>query len=152
MKKLILITLIITSFLGCKKDVPVSNSGNADYFVVGMQPGFVAYDPMKYFQLKNGQIYPADKYVNGDYIFKTTPLSSNKYTIAKPAMDNLPQYLKDNPNKSFTCPNCADEPLFYIEIRQNGVKTYWIIDTLIYTLPAVLQSYAQQLSDILSQL
>jgi hypothetical protein len=66
--------------------------------------------------------------------------------------DNFPEYLLDNPGKTFGCPDCADQGSFHIEVKENGVLKFWHIDTDSNKQPAEIRSYMERMRVILSQL
>ncbi|MCX6146831.1 MAG: hypothetical protein NTW25_06210 [Candidatus Kapabacteria bacterium] len=84
--------------------------------------------------------------------FSSVPLSNDKYLLAKSLLDSLPQYLTNNPNITIGCPDCTDQGKILIEIKSNGVITYWNIDTNTKDYPKEIESYITKLKKIVEEL
>ena len=85
--------------------------------------------------------------------FKNETLPVDKFNLAKKLLDKFPQYLLFNPNKTFGCPDCADQGGYYIEIKEkNGEVKNWHIDTDTSKQPAEIRAYIEDLRMLLGQL
>lgn len=144
-----LLALLILSG-ACKKENATAN----DHFIFGVYGTFCLSSCGTYYNVKNNQLYidTLVKPISGPFTFAPTPLAQSKYQIAKAVQDSLPQYLLSHPNQTFGCPGCTDGPGLYIELVQNGQKTYWNIDDLSTSLPTPVQNYVKQINTALKQL
>jgi hypothetical protein len=154
MKKYAFIILIATGLIACSKDKPVTVPSNAisDYFIIGHSPGFINVMTYNYYKIQGDFVFKADTLINGQYIYSSIPLSNYKFLIAKQAIDNLPQYLINNPNQYIGNRDFADQATYYVEMNKNNIKTYWILDPTATSVPAEVQNYVQLLANIISQL
>lgn len=84
--------------------------------------GFCLSNCADFFVIKNGNIYPDDfdYFVDSATKFKSEALPIQKYNLAKKLTDDFPVYFIKNPNKTFGCPDCADQGGFHIEINEKG--------------------------------
>lgn len=153
-KKLMFFSIIILLFGGCKKDPAV----NSDYFIIGSYYGECMGDCAILYKAENGKLY-ADNVkwfhlnVNSSILkFDDSPLSNDKFILVDKLKNNLPNYLINNPSKTFGCPDCADQGGMYIEIRQDGKVIFWNIDTGIASLPKEIKNYITQCKELLEQL
>lgn len=135
--------------LSCTKD----NLEDLDYFSFGKAYGFCLGNCTNFYIIKDQNIYPDDMdYYIEPMKFKSEALPIEKYYLAKKLIDNFPSYLIDNPDKTFGCPDCADQGGIHIEIKENGRTKRWHFDTTISNLPAKIQAYVIQISDVIDQL
>ncbi len=151
MKIKFLIIIFVFIFLSsCSKE----DLGNIDYFAFGDAYGFCQGDCANFFMMKDSRLYPDNvaSYNGTSLEFSGEALSVEKYDIAKKLIDNFPKYLIDNPDKTFGCPDCADQGGIHIEIQENGKITKWHFDTNIASLPAQIQDYVQEIKTVLVQL
>lgn len=145
---IIIISLWLSS---CSKDY----LDKIDYFVFGDAYGFCLGDCANFFMMKDGRIHSDNNlaYNNGTPIeFHEEPLPAEKYVLAKKLIDDFPKYLVNNPDKTFGCPDCADQGGIHIEIMENGQITKWHFDTNIASLPSQVQDYVQEIKTVLAQL
>lgn len=91
-------------------------------------------------------------YYSPDLKFQKTPLPIDKYNSAKKLIDDFPEYLRGNPNKTFGCPDCADQGGIHIEIKTNDRIEYWHIDMDVENQPEVIRDYLQEMLLIIYQL
>lgn len=140
--------LLLLSF--CKKDEALQ----ADSFVFGSAYGFCVGDCATFFLIESNKLYPdsIEKYYNDFLRFKKNPLSDDNYILAKTLMNNFPKYLGDNPNKTFGCPDCADQGGIHIQVTNDGETKTWHLDTDISNLPAEIRNYVQNVKAIIQQL
>ncbi|MCX6350797.1 MAG: hypothetical protein NTX03_02935 [Bacteroidetes bacterium] len=152
MKKIIIFLVLIIFLSFCRKDVSLAN----DYFAFGSASGECQGDCAHFYLIKNKNLYPDDL----DYYlytqptplkFKNTKLPQDKYNLAIVIQKDLPQYLKDNPNTTFGCPDCMDQGGLHIEIKEKGVVKRWHLDIDSKT-PDVVKTYIKEMDSILIKL
>lgn len=126
---------------------------NIDYFVFGSAHGFCLSNCADFFVVKNGNLYPDDfdYYYESALKFKSEALSIEKYNLAKKLIDDFPVYLINNPDKTFGCPDCADQGGLHIEISERGQIKRWHFDTRISNLPYQIQDYVQEISTVIEE-
>jgi len=93
-----------------------------------------------------------DYYFNSGLKFLNEPLSEEKYNLALKLIEDFPDYLKNNPNKTFGCPDCADQGGIHFEIKNNERIEFWHIDTDVNKQPAEIKEYIQEMLLIINQL
>jgi len=133
----------------CSKD-----DNDIDSFAFGTAAGECYGNCARFFLIKNNNLYPDDMdyYYNADLKFQNEPLSVDKYNLAKSLVDDFPIYLKNNPNKTFGCPDCYDQGGVHIEINRNGDIEIWHIDMSVDSQPTEIRNYIQEMLNILEQL
>ena len=135
--------------LSCEKD----NLEDLEYFAFGDAYGFCNGNCANFFMIRDNNVYPDDMDRYDDpMIFKSVALPAEKYYLAKKLINNFPSYLIDNPDKTFGCPDCADQGGIHIEIKENGQIKKWHFDTNISNLPSRIQDYVKEVSDVINQL
>jgi hypothetical protein len=134
----------------CTKD----SLNNIDYFIFGDSYGECLGNCANFYLIKDHNIYPDSMniYYNSPFYFKKSPLSKEKYDLAKKLVDDFPDYLAKNPNQTIGCPDCHDQGGIHIEIKENGTTKSWHIDTEIIQLPAQIRSYLKEVQDVILQL
>ena len=163
MKTIFLLSMVAMLATSCKKDTenlqPQALAGESvestNSFVFGKTIVKCATgDCAEFYKIENGALYP-DITVHNDGTepipFSKTALSNEKYLIAKELEATMPDYMRSRPNQDFGCPNCYDQGLYRVESINNGVVTYWHLDTNISALPAEVQPWAQRLESVLAQ-
>ena len=148
--KIISLILLILFFSSCTKD----NLDDIDYFAFGKAYGFCLENCATFFIIKDGNIYPDEmnRYLKDTLIFKSESLPVEKYYLAKKLIDRFPTYLTNNPDKTFGCPDCADQGGIHIEIKEMGQIKRWHFDTNVSNLPVKIQDYVQEISNVIDQL
>ena len=148
-KNIATILVLLVLLFSCTKD----NLENIEYFSFGDAHGFCLENCANFFMLKDDNVYPDDmnRYLE-PMKFKSEPLPVEKYYLARKLIDNFPAYLRNNPGKTFGCPDCADQGGIHVEIKENGQITRWHFDTNISNLPSRIQDYVQEISDVIEQL
>ncbi len=141
----LLISFIIL-FSACKKHD--SNGFNPEYFQFGNGGGFCL-NCNHYYLIENGKLY-ADSMCTTTFL--STPMSNDKYILAKTLVNDFPKYLLDNPNQTYGCPNCHDQGKVYIECKINGTVEKWNIDPDTANQPSAIKSYIQQMNTVIEQL
>ena len=129
------------------------NFDDLEYFAFGDAHGFCAGNCTNFFMIKDNNVYPddMDRYIE-PLEFKSAALPAEKYYLAKKLIRTFPSYLMDNPDKTFGCPDCADQGGIHIEIKENGQTMKWHFDTNISNLPEAIQDYVKEVSDVINQL
>lgn len=147
---MLLILISVSLFAYCSKE----KSSDPDYFAFGIAHGECLGNCAKFFQIKDNKLYADDMdyYSNSDLKFLKEPLSEEKYNTAKKLIEDFPDYLKNNPDKTFGCPDCADQGGIHIEIKNYDIIEYWHIDTDFNNQPAEIKGYIQEMILILEQL
>lgn len=143
--------LVMLLFLSsCSED----NLDNLDYFAFGNSFGMCQGNCATFFLIKDKSIYPDDMdfYTGSSLKFKAEVLSNEKYDLAQELIENFPDYLIINPDKTFGCPDCADQGGIHIEIQEDGVIKRWHFDTTISNLPTEIQDYVQEISNVIEEL
>ncbi len=148
--KLLPLILMISLLSFCTKD----DTAGPEYFAFGTAYGFCAGNCANFFIIRDGSLYPdeMDYYYGSDLKFRRDPLSKDKYELAKKLVDYFPQFLKKNPNKTFGCPDCADQGGIHIERKVNGEVQAWHIDTNSDSQPDEIREYIQEMTGIIQQL
>lgn len=144
---LISLLLLLSS---CTKD----NLDNLDYFAFGNAYGMCQGNCANFFLVKGESVFPdeMDYYSGTSLKFKSEVLPKEKYNLAKALIEDFPDYLIKNPNKTFGCPDCADQGGIHIEIKEKGQIIRWHFDTTISNIPVEIQEYIQEISDVIEEL
>ena len=137
---------------GCKKETQIP--ANADSFIFGKACGECQGNCATFFKIENGKLFAdlTDYFYHQDLSFDTVALPEDKYQIASNLLSEFPAYLENNPDKTFGCPDCADQCGFYIIVNKDGSKTYWNIDTVESNLPSEITTYINKLDEVLDML
>lgn len=146
----IILTLAVTFILiSCKKE----STTKFDSFTFGTSYGYCVGNCTSFFLIQDGNLYADDmERLTTPLKFKTDKLSVDKYNLAKQLQTNFPAYFKQNPNRTFGCPDCADQGSIYIQTTINGKTETWLIDTDPTTQPSEIKSYLSDLRNVLAQL
>jgi hypothetical protein len=143
--------LVLLFFLSsCAKE----NLGDPDYFAFGNAYGMCLGNCANFFLIKDKSIFPddMDNYMGMSLKFKSEILPDEKYILAQKLIENFPEYLIKNPDKTFGCPDCADQGGIHIEIQDKGVIKRWHFDTTNSNLPAEIRDYVKEISAVIEQL
>lgn len=84
--------------------------------------------------------------------YSDTPMSSDKYAMALPAMTEFPAYFTLHPNTSITCPNCADMGFIHFEYKSKGKVYQWAVDYPYEGIPPSLLPYMDKVNNIMATL
>lgn len=132
---LFLSILITTS---CNK----ADLSDIDYFAFGTAHGECLGNCAVFFKIEAGKLYPDDMlYYSENLNFMNDPLPDARYQLVKKLVDDFPKYLLDNPDKTFGCPDCADQGGIHIQISEKGTLKNWHIDTVVDNQPAEIRGY-----------
>lgn len=146
---IVFLAMVLLGFNSCKKDPKV----NPDYFAFGDAHGHCITNCANFFKISNRAIFADNmERFQGSLSFQTKPLDNSKYELAKVLEEHFPDFLENNPNQTFGCPDCVDQGGYHIEIRQNNVTRFWHIDTNVNEQPTEIRNYVDELESVLSAL
>jgi len=152
MKQWILIAAGGLLLFSCKKN---DNNGvtpaTADSFVFGVSGGLCG-ECYHYFKMEQGKIYMDSTLTNAGRVFHTVPMPSAKYNLAVSLMNNFPGYLLQHPNTNYSCNDCADQRVFFLQTKKGSTATKWNIDEIESVQPAPVKPYIRQMDTVISQL
>lgn len=138
-----------TILFSCHKD---ELSGN-DYLIFGTAYGECTGDCAVFYKITDQKIYQDNMdYYSGTFSFESSELSNEKYNIAKVLAEDIPDYLLNNPDKTFGCPDCADQGGVHVELCKNGETYFWHIDTDISQQPDEIKEYVENLLTVMNAL
>ncbi len=156
MRKIGLLLVIISSTIAChtiKSEIETTGSDLSLTF--GKYYGFCAGDCVSLYKISGEQLFEDDlmRFSGWDTpVFKSTPMSNQRYQQAKILLDNFPQDLLQTNVETFGCPNCADQGGYYLEWQKGEVVRRWRIDTNESELPNYLVAYTRQVAQVLDAL
>ena len=149
MKKIILVFAITFILISCKKETTTK----FDSFAFGTSYGYCVGNCANFFLIEGDDLYADNmERLTTPLKFKMDKLSVDKYNLAKQLLTNFPAYLKQKPNITFGCPDCADQGSIYIETIVNGKVETWLIDTDTTKQPAEIRNYINELRAVLVRL
>lgn len=150
MKKTFLLLLVLALFLSsCEKN----RLGQDDYFIFGISHGECIGDCVTYYRVHNEMLYGDFMETSGqEYNFDNQHLSNSDYLLAKSLFDEMPEYLLDNPNQTFGCPDCVDQGKVYVELSIDGTKTHWNIDADVDQNPEEIRAFVTLLLETIDSL
>lgn len=146
----ILILLMILLTTSCEKN----NLDPDPTLVFGEAYGYCVGDCAHFYKINDHQIYKDDieRFWTDPPTFNPAPLPASDYELAQSLLTNFPEFLIQNPNQTFGCPDCADQGGIYI-FYTNGTATYsWRIDTHVDNQPIEIRDYLKQLRDVIAAL
>jgi len=151
MKKITILIITCCFFAACKKENNQLMPENS--FVFGSYYSVCFDDCAWLYKIEDQQLYPDNtNYFASPLTFFATPMTNDKYLIAKPVQDSFPVYFTSHIDTTYGCPNCHDQGMIYIEKTINGVKRKWIIDAEISAIPTEIRTYIQQVKNVIQQL
>ena len=138
---------------GCSKEA--LNPEKVDYFIFGHFYGeCVGEGCVEMFRVKDGILYEDtnDNYpssslnsYNGDWV----ELSSDKYELVKDLIEEVPQDIYEE-DDVIGQPDAGDWGGFYLEIKQDGQKENWLIDTMKDNIPEFLHDLNDAIEQAIS--
>ncbi|MCC6462743.1 MAG: hypothetical protein IT260_19910 [Saprospiraceae bacterium] len=153
MKHVILLLLSFVVFFSCKKNCDcVPPPTTADYLIVGYSSCFCENCCTTAYKLADGKLYLGERTEPDKYTFQSTALDPAKYNQAKVLLDEFPSELLDENNAMYGCGGCADQPVFYVEMKKDGQVYSWHIDSITDGFPDYVKAYSKHLSDVFAQL
>lgn len=153
MKKMLFLLLALTIIGACKKDNNCTpSSGNVEYLIFGYSSCFCLDCCKAGYKIAGTDMFYGEKNNQGAYIFQSTPLTADKYDLAKKLRDELPAELLNENGKTYACGGCADQPVYYVEMKKDNVTYHWQIDSQTDGFPDYVKTYSAKISDVLYQL
>ena len=148
---LLLLALVV---LSCSKKEITATSEST--FLFGTTYQNCVSNCNKYYAIRNGNIYRASgEYLKGPMVIGTEALTPNQYDLGQKVVQDLPDYLENNPEETFGCPECENKGGIHIEyIRGSGLPSIrkWHIDTDTAAIPAEIRPYAIQILKTIDEL
>ena len=154
MRKKLLIPIICFFISGCKKNTEETKVYSYDLFAFGISYGFCIKECATFFALIDGKLYPdnVSRYKKDSIEFKAESLPHEKYLIAQKLIEEIPAYLRNNPNQVIGCPDCLDQGVVSLLTKKDGILQYWDIDPFVENQPMEIRSYVKNVTDIIKQL
>ena len=149
--KLVSIVAISTLVISCDKSEGPNVDGS---LVFGEAYGFCVGDCAHFFQLNDNVLYQdnIERFSGDEPTFDTSPLEQEKLDLAKSLLEDFPQFLLNNKNMVFGCPDCADQGGIHLFLNTETEKLFWHIDTNVDNQPAEIRDYLKQVRDVTAQL
>jgi hypothetical protein len=151
MKNFAFISIVIISLLACSCEKDNQLSGN-DYFIFGTAHGECIGNCAIFYKITEDKLYIDDMDYLAEFVFLPEPLSYEKYLLTIGLVEDMPEYLSENPDETFGCPDCADQGGIHIEYRKNGVTHFWHIDTDVSQQPIEIREYVVELLSVMESL
>ncbi len=151
MSRMVTIVVISVLVMACdKSEGPTVNSSLA----FGEAYGFCVGDCAHFFQLNNNVLYQdnIERFSGDEPTFDSTPLEKEKLDLAKSLVEDFPEFLLNNKNMVFGCPDCADQGGIHLFLNTQTEKLFWHIDTNIGNQPPEIRDYLKQVRDVTAQL
>ena len=102
------------------------------------------------YKITSGSVFPDSTACA--FIFNTIPLSEEKFQIARPLLESLPEQLITQTKTAYLCETCSDTGSYYIEFQQDG-KTYkFSIDEYAADVPGYLSEFQGEIQMLLNTL
>lgn len=152
--KIVSFVIVIIMFSASCQDEQSEVVLNEGTLIFGEAFGFCAGDCAHFYKLDDQKLYQdkIETYAGSVPHFDDAILPKAKLDIAAPLANSFPQYLLDNPNKTFGCPDCADQGGVHLYYVREGEGFYWHIDTAVDNQPAEIRNYIMQVRTIIDQL
>lgn len=156
MKKLILFLGLAIMLTNCTQEhTECSCLPEPEVLIFGTAYGECLGNCAVLYKIEGSKLYEDDvTYLtsSADIKFKTTPLASEKYLMAKVLLAEFPFQILDEDKERFGCPDCADQGTFYLEYRLGDTARHWYIDTNDDAIPAYLVAYTDRIAEIMQAL
>ncbi len=159
MKSLLLKIVCVFAILGiatsCKDD-SAGPSYDTNYIVFGSFFGECLGEPcIEIFKIENGKlyedtadIYPEQRLYEGQFI----QLPQSKYDIVKDIIHKVPEELLNDTTIVFGVPDAHDQGGLYLELKVEGKRKFWLIDTEVTRIPVYLRSFSNILKEYINKL
>jgi hypothetical protein len=105
-----------------------------------------------YYQIRANAIYADSMNDFSPLVFCQTPMPNSKYLIAKALINNIPQYMVQNPDQNFGSSDYSTQQVWHVEYTQNNHTVYWNINADTATQPPAIRPYIIQLDSIMQQI
>jgi hypothetical protein len=134
----------------CKKTTPSANP--ALVFGSICEQCFIYYKT--FYSIHNGALYhDTDHYTAKPVNFSPVPLAQAQYLIAKPLLDDFPQYLRNGVGGSLGFNGDAHGMILHFEFTDNLNNTVkWDINPDTSLLPVAVRYYIQQVNSLMPSL
>lgn len=151
LNRLLPLLLILATISGCEKNLEPDSDGS---LVFGVAYGFCVGDCAHFFLIKEKALFKDNiaRYPEEELQFDKDPLPEDKYQVAKSLLTQFPEFLKERPNETIGCPDCADQGGYHLILNRNNAIQYWHIDTSVDSQPAEIRAYMDQVRTVLEQL
>ncbi len=148
---LVMLLLVLTTLSGCEEN---TRPDSDEVLIFGVAYGYCVGDCAYFFQIKDGALFKdnIERYSGGDIHFDPDPLPEDKYVLAKSLLQQFPEYLRERPNETIGCPDCADQGGYHLILNMNTESQYWHIDTSMGSQPTEIKAYMDQVRTVLEQL
>ena len=155
MKQFILSLFVLALISGCEKDTELVKPDSDDYLVFGWFYGECwGPDCVKVYKIQDGKLY-RDIYDENNFwniTFDDTPMSDEKYEIAKVMLEEFPDQILDETKDTFGCPDCGDWGGMHLQLAQGDLNMTWRIDLQDNDLPEYLIPYKNRMLEVVEQL
>lgn len=154
MKKTLFLLLLLATVFSCKKNdnCTPQPEETIEYLIFGQSSCFCWECCKTGYKIAGDKLYKGEKDDQGKYAFETTPLDSAKYQIAKKVLDEFPDELLPDNGKTFGCNGCADQPVYYVELKKGGKVYFWNLDSVTDGFPQYVKDYSALLGEAMAQL
>lgn len=153
MKKVLILFLLPLVLFSCKKDKDCTvPDQSTDYLVFGYASCFCLDCCKTGYKIADEALYKGERNTNGIFLFEANPVEVSKYELAKVLRDEFPAELLAENGKLFGCGGCADQPVYYVEMKKGGVMYHWQIDSQTDGFPDYVKIYSVKLGDVLTGL
>ncbi|MDN5200173.1 hypothetical protein QQ008_02345 [Fulvivirgaceae bacterium BMA10] len=160
MKKTLFLLMISTFLLiniSCQEQdccVSPEKESKIDMLIFGKYAGFCMGNCTRLFKIEGNKLFAddVDRGVPDEVPFQSNPLSDAQYQKAKELISNFPTSLITSSEKTFGCPDCADQGGFYIEVKYDGKIHKWNVDTSEDALPDYLVTYTRNINEVMKSL
>ncbi|HNP07264.1 MAG TPA: hypothetical protein PKN99_06540 [Cyclobacteriaceae bacterium] len=148
---LVMLLLVLTTLSGCEEN---TRPNSDEVLIFGVAYGYCVGDCAHFFQIKEGALFKDNiaRYPEEELHFDKDPLPEDKYQVAKSLLTQFPEFLKERPNETIGCPDCADQGGYHLILNMNNAIQYWHIDTSVDSQPAEIRAYMDQVRTVLEQL
>lgn len=138
------VLLLLVVLASCEFGHEQGSRLNTEYLVFGRFAGeCVGEHCVEIFKIDHGVLYEdtLDRYPTGLYNGSFRRLSDSMDTIVQPLVHLVPWEIIRLPNGRIGEPDSHDQGGIYLELKERGVRRYWLIDTQRARLPVFLHSF-----------
>lgn len=154
------ILMLCTSFqMQACSNGQTKDPASPDYLIFGSYAGECVGDCATLFKVEGEKLYiDTIEYPRGvnsrgrpnpvEITFNQTALTQEYYDIAEKVLNNFPDELHELESQTFGCPDCDDRGAIYLEIKFQGTRKIWTIDTSErFSEPSFMVSYRYDLAE-----
>ncbi len=154
--KLVTILAILGLTTNCRDDNAVNLPYDSSYIVFGSYFGECIGEPcIEIFKIENdvlyedtADIYPAPQLYEGKFV----QLPQAKYNMVKDIITKVPKQLLSDTNTVFGIPDAHDQGGLYLELKVDGKRRFWMMDTYANRLPEYLRAFSNTLKEYINRL